>query len=256
MRFDRSTFHDFYGASAGRDGILAERRRWLAEAPEKYLAVTREGEPLVRAVLLHAQREKTVPAAGEIQEPARFLGENWEPDYLLLQRSGTGEAEEARLVAGCVCFPSSWALEEKIGRRISEIHGVVPGLNAGIGRAIQNFLAKMQPGAFWTRSNWGLSGSLERNQHPSRNLPRLDESAAPDEVIFRVEEQSFCVVTTPDGSDVLLFGIRVRCVPLAMLIGTSAAPKLAFALETMPPEMARYKGLERSRAAIIRMLRE
>jgi hypothetical protein len=252
MRFGRSVFHEFYGASAERGEILAERRRWLAEAPEKYLALTREGDSLVRAALLRAQGEKTVPADREVQEPERFLGENWEPDYLLLQHSAN---DEPRLVAGCVCFPSSWALEEKIGRRISEIHGIVPGLNAGIGHAIQNFFVKMRPDAFWTRSNWGLSRSPERNQHPSRNLPKLDESVVPNEVTFRVEEQSFCALPQPDGMSALLFGIRVRCFPLPMLIGTPAAPKLAFALETMPPEMARYKGLERSRAAIIAMLR-
>src|SRR5687768_16014426 len=146
MAFGRGEFFDFYGPTPENARILAERRRWLSDDSPKYLAVLPESADMVRETIELGLEHQTLPETVSIpvshQEGARFLGENWEADYLLLTRANN----ELSLICGCVCFPSSWALEEKIGLRISEIHDVVPALNANIGRQIQTFLERLKPG--------------------------------------------------------------------------------------------------------------
>ena len=91
------------------------------------------------------------------------------------------------------------------------IHGPVPGLNAQLGRSIDTFLAKLTPGAAWLRHNWGLSRSPELNQHPSRPLPRLDDSAALADAWLRVEQQALMALPASGG---VLFAIRIAMHPL------------------------------------------
>jgi hypothetical protein len=252
MAFARGEFSEFYAPSAENARILGERRRWLEEDENKYLAVLPAANDLVRETIELALEHNTVDPSISIPTAAdagaRFIGEHWEPDYLLLKI----DHDELRLLCGCVCFPSSWALEEKIGLPIAQIHEVVPALNANIGRQIQTFLEKLKPGTFWLRSNWGLCRTPERNQHPSRKLPRLDASVRLDEVYFRVEEQSLVALPKTNG---VLFGIRLKTIPLGGYGGTEDGLLLAQALETMPEPMAVYKGIANARHPLIELLR-
>ena len=73
-------------------------------------------------------------------------------------------------MAGAICFPSSWAPEEKLGLPVHTIHDPVPTLNEQLGVRIGKFLAGIRPGKAWERVNWGLSGSPGLNQHPAPSL--------------------------------------------------------------------------------------
>jgi hypothetical protein len=250
MQFGRGTFTEFYAPTEDHAAIQCERRESLKATPERYLVTVPQGESLLTEAFETAEESGTIPPAelpGTFHETARYLGEHWEPDYLLLTR----EDNVIRLVCGCVCFPSSWSVEEKIGRPIEEIHEIVPGLNSSIGRQIHTFLERLKPGVSWTRSNWGLSRSPERNQHPLRKLPRLDSNVGLNEVFFRVEEQSLVALPRTNG---ILFGIRIKVFPLRNFIGQPAAAKLKLALETMPEPMAQYKGVASARNRVIQLL--
>jgi dimethylamine monooxygenase subunit A len=244
IRFGRGTFAEFYAPTRDNAAILAQRRELLRLNPERHLARLPEGDEFLSETVELAIREKTVDAGATEAN----LGARWEPDFLLLKR----EAGSARLVFGCVCFPSSWNLAEKTGRPIEEIHEVVPGLNAAIGRQIGTFLERLKPGVSWTRSNWGLSRHPDLNQHPALGLKRLDDRATADEIFFRVEDQSLLALPRSGG---ILFGIRIKVFSVRSMIGTEAGAGLARALETMPEEMARYKGLAAARGGIVRLLR-
>jgi hypothetical protein len=252
MAFQRGHFADFFKANSMGSAILVQRRRWLAEDAPKYMQVLPGADRYLREAAEMGVAHQTLPADADTTTPgtelARYLGEHWEPDYLILQRADA----VPRLVCGCVCFPSSWALEEKIGRPMDEIHGVVPRLNVELGRQIATFLDRLKPGVTWMRSNWGLSRSPELNQHPSRNTPRLDETITLDQVHFRLEEQSLTALPATNG---ILFGIRVRNVALSSYRNSSEGERLANALETMPEAIAEYKGLTRARKQIIQALR-
>jgi hypothetical protein len=188
----------------------------------------------------------TIPAP---QERGLRLGEIWEPDFLLLRPDAAGRFQ---LVGGCVCFPSSWSLAEKVGQPMEFIHAPVPGLNAQLGRSIDTFLTKLAPGTAWFRHNWGLSRSAELNQHPSRSLPRLNSSVTPKEVSLRVERQALMALPSSGG---VLFAIRIEMHSLAKVKRDAAvAEHLARALRTMPEEVAAYKGLAAAREHVAGLL--
>jgi hypothetical protein len=117
---------------------------------------------------------------------------------------------------------------------------------------IEKFLTKLRPGSAWQRSNWGLSRSPELNQHPARKLPRLDESVTASEVWLRVENQALVSLPRSGG---ILFGIRIKNYPLDAITGDRALCRLiARALETMPEDVAAYKGIAAARDRLTQLL--
>ena len=236
----------FFGPTAETAAILAERRRWLREAPDVYSAHRPEGDALLNETIrfarqwgsLSAIEQETLDAPVAPAEKCRLLGEFWEPDFLLLRPDPEGRFQ---LVSACVCFPSSWALSEKMGKPLEQIHDAVPGLNEAAGKAIHTFLTRMKPGTGWLRENWGLSASAERNQHPVRNLPKLSAASAPEKILLRVEEQILCSLPESGG---VLFGIRLRHHPLEEVWNHPEwRPRFERAVRTMPAAMAHYKNL-------------
>jgi dimethylamine monooxygenase subunit A len=251
MRFRRGELAAFYKNSVGQADIIAERKKWIGSDPSKYVAATAESSALLEEALEFGQSLGIVAQRGAMPvETMRNLGGAWEPDLLLLQC----ESAQAQpiLRAGCVCFPSSWALEEKIGRSLDAIHGPVPTLNDQFANPVQQFLARMKPGISWERINWGLSRSPELNQHPSRKLPRLDANVTLEEVWFRAEYQS--LVSLPKSNGVL-FGIRLVIEPLTNVVrDREFAEGLARAVRSMPETIAVYRGIAPAREQLLRLL--
>lgn len=228
---------------------MAERRQWLRESPRHYVAATEHALPLINETARLLAPDVTLSS-----DPIRDLieiGCALEPDIVLLKKSAD---EIFRVVAGCVCFPSSWSLPEKLGLPLDRVHSVVPSLNASIGAPISRFLAKMQGGAAWERSNWGLSAVPDRNQHPARDLPRLAPPLNAENVWLRVEDQ---ILATLPESGALLFGIRIVSDTIAHLQSNqpNVAERLHRALATMPDEMAAYKNLAHARVELLELLR-
>jgi len=278
MRFDRGRPEDFFAPTEAGPRLLVERVRWLNEEPARYAAMLPGGEslleetlellrswPATQAVASQGQGGASVlasrfPAKPTTETAASIeagrslarcieLGRKLETDFVLLKPDATGVF---RLLAGCVCFPSSWSLEEKMGLPLEEIHSVVPGLNTQLSRPIAGFLAKMAPGVSWLRANWGLSRSAELNQHPARKLPRLDATVRADEVWLRVEWQSLVALPANHG---VLFGMRIEVLSLAQMKENPAvAEGLQRALRTMPEEMAAYKGIATARERVVELL--
>jgi hypothetical protein len=252
MRFRRGEIPPFYKNTPAHADILAERRKWLAHDASKYAAALPESERLLQEVVEIANSLGVSAHTGASAiETMLNLGGAWEPDVLLL-RSPTA-AEQPILVAGCVCFPSSWALEEKIGRPLDMIHGPVPTLNEQFANPVQQFLARMKPGISWERINWGLSRSPELNQHPSRKLPRLDANVSAEEVWFRAEYQSLLSLSKTNA---VLFGIRLVIEPLTKLLkNREFVAGLHRGIQSMPENIAIYKGIAPARARLLDLLK-
>lgn len=257
MKFRPGTVAQFFGKTGANEELLAQRRRWLESDPGLCAGALPEARALVGEAVTLLRAERVLPeeafAGGQPAEllPQMIaLGRLVEPDVLLLRWEEPGHF---RLLAGCVCFPSSWSLAEKLGGSLPCIHDPVPGLNAQLGAPIEAFLAKMEPGAVWLRRNWGLSRSAELNQHPARNLPKLDASVGPDEVWLRIENQALVRLPLSCG---VLFGIRIKVYPLREVTQKPLlAQRLARALRTMPGPMLLYKNLADARGRLLDMLR-
>ncbi len=234
----------------------AERARWIAEDPNRYVALAPEGTALAQEfcemlagweLLPAVARESAVheTGVGLVAE----IGAAVEPDVLLLAADDAGKF---RLRGGALCFPTGWALEEKMGHPMDFIHGVVPGLNAALGSPIQQFLGRLKPGLAYLRDNWGLAATDELNLHPVRRLPPPAPPVALDRLWLRVEHQALLALPRTGG---IVFGIRIVLHRLdAVARDPAAAAGLRRALETMPDDLAAYKRLDGIQAGVIRAL--
>ena len=231
--------------------VLAERAQWLADDPETYAALTPAAEPaLADTIALARQFGATIDPSRSPWEQMLALGRTWEADFVWMHPDSTGAH---RLIGGVVCFPSSWALRDKLGLTMSETHRPVPGLNAALDRQIETFFARMTAGVAWTRENANYSRVPDLNQHPSRPRQPLDASVTTEEFWLRLEHQ-FLMRLPISGS--ILFAIRIEILPLRDLLESpQGSLRLARLLETMPLAAADYKGVTQARDVIIPKLR-
>jgi hypothetical protein len=200
----------------------------------RYTALRPEASPLLDEL------RSLAPAWGLAPfDDVQGLGVACEPDVVLLAREGEGRF---RLQGGALVFPSGWALEEKLGRTIGDIHGIVPGLNDALGPTIDRFLSKIVAGPAYLRANWGIAAHAELNAHPARNLPAPGLPIAFHRLWLRVEHQALIALPRTGG---LVFGIRIVLHRLDSAVRERGfAAGLARALRTMPPDLAAYKRID------------
>ena len=240
--------HSFFAPTSENAELLTERGRLLDESPADYAMLLDAGIPLLE------EMRPFVVACGALDATREYsleaLGRALEPDFVLLLPSVNGPL----VVGGVVCFPSSWALPEKIGRTLEETHGPVPALNPQLGERIRTALDRLAPGLAWERENWGLARDGNRNHNPHRPRKRLDETVVPDELWLRVENQVLYRLPQTGG---ILFGIRLEITPWHELIQSEGAiAGLRRGLETMPDEIASYKGVATARQRILKWIAE
>jgi hypothetical protein len=243
---------EFFALRDSSGSLLAERRHWLAADPAKYAAILPEGEPALREFAHAASRWPGTPAvsltASYPVDCLRQLGGALEPDILFLSADPGGQF---RLRGGALCFPTGWALDEKLGHTMDFIHGVVPGLNAALGGPIHQFLSRLKPGAAFLRDNWGVTATQELNLHPARKIPAPDLPTALDRLWLRVEHQALMALPETLG---IVFGIRIALHRLDEVAGSPHARSFRRALATMPSELVAYKRLERIRGYLLNVL--
>ena len=241
----RSEPGEFFGARDPFGRLLAERAKWLAENPVRHAALLPEGEALLAELTELAGREWGIPRTTTVHG----LGAVLEPDFLLLSPDAAGAF---RLRGGALCFPTGWALGEKLGHTLDFIHGVVPGLNTALASPIQQFLARLKPGVAFQRDNWGLVATDELNLHPARKVPAPALPVALDRLWLRVEHQALVALPRTGG---VLFGIRIALHRLDQVaLDAAASAGLRRALASMPADVAAYKRIDAVRGAIVALL--
>ena len=253
----------FFAPGPHHGEVMAERRALLAPRPTAYAAALPGTASLLNATAALVQEwlaATGTPApplppcqesdhAATLAEWCAQAGSRWEPDWVVLTPDSNAGFP---LVGGAVCFPSGWALLDKLGRPLHEIHAPVPGLNPALGRQIETFLDRLKPGAVWLRDNWGLSADSALNHHPSLALRPLDTNARLTATWLRYEEQLLCRLPGAPG---ILFGIRVGRVRLAEILPyPEVTRRLTTALKTMPEDVAAYKGIAAARNTLLQQL--
>ena len=241
----------FFGPSPDRDRLLAERKHWLTEDPNRYAAALPEATEALVEVESLAQTWglKLAPPVGPPWNRLLNLGRQLEPDLVLLT---PGEAGKWKVVAGCVCFPSYWRLTDKIGIPIEDVHDPVPGLNPSLGPAIHRYLSQMKAGGCWFRANWGLASRPDLNEHPDRGRHPWPRPLSLEQIWLRREDQAILSLPASGG---VLFGIRVVVRSVAEVVQSSEKRRrLVRGLRTMPAELVRYKGIEKVHNELLTLL--
>jgi hypothetical protein len=264
---------------------LAEKRRLYAEIPGKVFVEEDGTRDAQREVLelLGAHLLETFPqtyrrtetgievaasgsatddaAAGFSDVPLVAASLLVQEDLILMRRGDTGW----RLVAGSLCFPSSWSLVEKFGRPLQDIHAPVPGFGPGTRPAeLINRMFDGLQGQAVERYNWSIQAD-DALYHPLSDLQRIDRatnrpSRFPDgdvdaHAFIRVERQTLRKL--PVSRDVL-FTIRIHLDPLAVLARHPDRATLAvsFAAQLNALDLAQldYKGLTSDRDRLVEVL--
>lgn len=175
-------------------------------------------------------------------------------DLLLMQRSAAGW----RLVAGSLCFPSSWRLSEKIGRAMEAIHAPVPGLAGRMSEMIARIFDNLAPDQPVERFNWSIYGDARLRHAQSHEDPHARFPADADmreTAHIRVERQT--LRRLPRSGDIL-FTVRVFADPFAALSRHPNCSALATALQRqlagLDSEQLAYKGLTQARDRLLAAL--
>ena len=154
----------------------------------------------------------------------------------------------------CVCVPSHWAPEDKLGLDFAAVHRPVadnPALIAAAGQLV----ALVTAGECWERQVWTISPSGRYDQHPRRHarsawpdMADLDAFAA--RCWLRAERQAFFPVG--QGTRQAVFTIRVMLQPLAEAVARPhQARRLRDSLASMSQAVLDYKNLTGARERLL-----
>ncbi|MEI2299580.1 heme-dependent oxidative N-demethylase family protein [Ensifer sp. MJa1] len=183
--------------------------------------------------------------------PLVVAGSLVQDDLVIMQRTDDGW----RLGAGYVAFPSSWALTEKYGRTMDEIHAPVPGFEHGTRNAelIARMFDNLPPGRFVERFNWAVNvdGRLHLPKSKCEGVAAEAIALTEDSTFIRIERQTLRKLPRTGA---IVFTIRIYSDPLTMLRRRPDAAELSHAfvdqLRALTLPQAAYKGLVSKRDSL------
>ena len=186
--------------------------------------------------------------------PLDWVGRQVQEDLCVMDGNDPGSP----LVAGHLCFPSGWCLDDKMGQSFLAIHGPVPLFAEKIGRPADLMMQRVKVGRVTARVNWTIHPSDRLNCAPvmkqryAYEHDGITPENAGERYYLRSEWQTF--VRYP-RTNAVLFTIRTRVTPLAdALADPDDARRLATLLRTMPPAMLAYKSLTRHKETLLAYL--
>lgn len=176
--------------------------------------------------------------------PLDWLGRQVQEDLLLLAGD---PAAGFPLIAGQLCFPNHWCLDEKIGLPLLAIHAPVPGYAEQVGRPTDMLLERLKPGRPVWRRNWSVVVSAQLNlssrygAEMAQRKAAITAANAGEHCYFRTERQTLSRM--PRGGAVL-FTIRTHAAPIAALAADRAwAARFLALLRSTPHATLAYKGM-------------
>lgn len=172
--------------------------------------------------------------------PLDWIGRQVQEDLIILNASG-------EVVAGQLCFPSGWALHEKIGKQFMEVHAPLPPVTTPMIQAANKLLERLPANKPVTRNNWGfrygdqLDLSSKHSAAYKQKLAHLKNLSLSDfgkHIFLRVEHQTLSRLS----SHHILFTIRTYHSSLATEASDPwrARTMLSF-LQGTPSELIEYK---------------
>lgn len=160
----------------------------------------------------------------------------WVADDLLLMQEMDGQY---CLTAASLCSPSSWRLQDKLGKPMARIHDPIPDIHKKLTPKIDQFFSSMASGQVVERYNWSLQEAQELAQFPQPISAPLHVDTP---LYYRMERQS--LHRLPD-SQAIVFGIRVYVFEMASLGAVAGAlPALQEAINSLPPALRDYKNMD------------
>lgn len=110
------------------------------------------------------------------------LGKHLDEDFLLLLPEDTEKDPKYVLEAFITVCPSGFNPREKLGKRLRDIHGPVPGYEEKLEGSMDRFFAKVEVGKYVKRVNWSVTTNAElyaagagtTHAHEGEEIKQLD----------------------------------------------------------------------------------
>jgi len=188
-------------------------------------------------------------------EPALLTASRLVQEDLLLMRRGE---QGWRLVAGSLCFPSTWVLAEKLGLAMADIHAPVPGYAGKMAAMIARIFDNLKVEQPVERLNWSIYSDARLRYAQSKQDPL--ERFPPGQPVserahIRVERQT--LRRLPRSGDIL-FTVRVHVDPVAAFARDPRGRELAQALHDQLASLSgaqlAYKGIVEARERLLAAL--
>jgi dimethylamine monooxygenase subunit A len=190
--------------------------------------------------------------ADERFDASKPLETTFQEDFAVL------DGETGRLPWLCVCTPSHWAPEDKLGLGFDAVHRPVAD-QAALLASSRQLVQMVTAGGRWERFVWTVSPSARHDQHPRRHVraawpPDEDAARFAAQCFLRVERQTFFPVGA--GTRQAVFTIRVMIESLPLAVDTpQKAQRLHDSLASMSKAALDYKGLAAARTRLLAWLR-
>jgi hypothetical protein len=226
--------------------LWREKRAVLEAGVSRHAVPGFDPGPALAAIASAAQPD--IPWAGDAQSPLELT---FEEDFAVL------DAATGTLPWLCVCVPSHWAPEDKLGLDFRTLHGPVAD-NAVLIAASEQLVRLATGGEHWERHVWTITPSGRYDQHPRRH-PRTgwpdtrEADTFSSLCFFRAERQTFIPVR--EGTRQAVFTIRVMVEPLVEIVDSAAkARRLHASLASMSDAVLAYKNLTAAREPLLKWL--
>ena len=175
--------------------------------------------------------------------PLDWLGRQVQEDLLLL-----ANVESLPLIAGHLCFPNDWCIQEKMGKSFLNIHAPVPLFASSLGRSSSLLLERLKVGRPVWRVNWAFKLTPQLTLTPTimhalreTSLEGLTRENIGERCMLRVERQT---LSRLPHTRAILFTVHTYQTLLASIASDVAkARRMANVIRTTPDEMLDYKGM-------------
>lgn len=228
---------------AAGSALWQEKKRVFDSGASRLALAGFDQRVAIDAILAQARSEGLAA-----QDPVELA---FEEDFALLDGASTA------LPWLCVCVPSHWAPEEKLGLPFSAVHAPVAD-NQALVAAGRQLVRLVTGGEHFERFVWTITPSGRYDQHPHRQR-REPWPDTPDPQTFarqcwlRSERQTFFPVPGIAGQSI--FTIRVMLQPLHDAVGSGDdAQRLHASLASMTESVLQYKSLAPARDRLLAWL--
>lgn len=126
--------------------------------------------------------KETIPANSEklsSRVALETISRNIDEDFFILLPHKSDEKNDSTdvvyvLEAYSACFPSGFQPREKLGKRLADIHGPVPGYKAKLQKSMDRFFARLESGKLVRRVNWSLTVDEELFSNFDKSKPAFE----------------------------------------------------------------------------------